>query len=648
MCGIVGAVGGGKELIVNRELADAMCQVIEHRGPDDRGVRYAPPAFIGMQRLSIIDLESGDQPIHNEDKSIWVVFNGEIYNYRELRKELEACGHRFYTHSDSECIVHAYEQYGERCFERFRGMFAIAIWDQNHERLVLARDRLGKKPLYYAHVDGNLVFGSELKSLLLVPGVGQEMLDDAIYDYMLYGYVPTPRSIFADVNKLPPGYSLRFENDRISLQRYWQLSFQPKWQGDEAELTRQLHDQLDDAVRARLVSDVPFGAFLSGGLDSSVVVALMARHMNRPVKTFSIGFKEEAYNELNDARQVAQHVGAEHHELVVDPEAVGLTEKLVWHFDEPFADSSAIPTYLVAEMAAHHVKMVLSGDGGDEAFAGYERYRKYATMEQLRRLLPLGLPGGLRTLGRGIPGRFGKRLTWLGERLGLPYPEDYLSGVALSTPQQAATLLGRPEALDAGYGDVAACFSQDKGVHHIDRIVGGDVTSYLLDDILVKVDRMTMANSLEARAPLLDHELVEFAARLPVSMKMRSSGGKYLLRQVARSLLPESVLAKRKQGFAIPLSEWFRTSLRGMLQDLVTSRAFRERGVFDPAAVERNIAEHLRGEADHGEHLWLVLNFELWARRFLDERAGLATAFRGNTVDSAVGGTVKETVFQGK
>lgn len=626
MCGIVGAVGGDKGLIVNREIAEAMCQAIEHRGPDDRGMLYAPPAFIGMQRLSIIDLDSGHQPIHNEDKSIWVVFNGEIYNYRELRQELETCGHRFYTQSDSECIVHAYEEYGERCFERFRGMFAIAIWDQRHARLVLARDRLGKKPLYYAHVNGNLIFGSELKSLLLVPGVGHELLDDAIYDYMLYGYIPTPRSIFADIHKLRPGYSLRYEQNRVTQRRYWQLTFKPKWQGDEAELTQRLHDHLDDAVRVRLMSDVPFGAFLSGGLDSSVIVALMARHMDRPVKTFSIGFKEAAYNELNDARQVAQHVGAEHHELVVEPEAVMLAEKLVWHFDEPFADSSAIPTYLVSQMAAEHVKMVLSGDGGDEAFAGYERYRKYAIMEKLRRFSPPGLPGGLRMLGRSVPGGIGRRLSWLGERLSLPYPDDYLSGVALCTPQQAAALLGRPDAQAAGYGDLAECFSTDEEIDKIDRIVGGDVSSYLLDDILVKVDRMTMANSLEARAPLLDHKLMEFAARLPVSLKLRSSGGKYLLRQVARSLLPESILNKRKQGFAIPLSEWFRTSLGDMLRDLVSSRAFRERGIFDPVAVERSIAAHVRGEADHGEHLWLVLTFELWARQFLDGRATLATS----------------------
>ena len=642
MCGIVGAVGGGRELIVNREVAETMCRVIEHRGPDDRGIRFVPPAFIGMQRLSIIDLESGDQPIHNEDKTIWVVFNGEIYNYRELRTELEKCGHRFYTRSDSECIVHAYEEYGERCFERFRGMFGIAIWDDRNRRLVLARDRLGKKPLYYAHVDGNLVFGSELKSLLVVPGVGKEVRNESIYDYLLYGYVPTPSSIFSDIHKLPPGSTLCYEKDRVSIQRYWELSFQSKWEDDETELTERLYTQLDDAVKTRLVSDVPFGAFLSGGLDSSVVVALMARHLDRPVKTFSIGFKEKTYDELSDARKVAQHIGSEHHELVVEPDAISLTEKLVWHFDEPFADSSAIPTYLVAEMAAKHVKMVLSGDGGDEAFAGYERYQKYQTMSQLRHLVPIGLSRGLRILGGVIPNRLGTRLSWLGERMGLDYPEDYLSGVALTTPRQAAALLGRTDNQLAHYGSISNCFSKDNATHYIDRIVDGDIKSYLLDDILVKVDRMTMANSLEARSPLLDHELMEFAARLPVRQKLRSTVGKYLLRKVARQLLPDSVMAKPKQGFAIPLSEWFRTSLRGMLQDLVASRTFRERGVFDPVAVERSISTHLKGEADNSEHLWLVLMFELWARQYLDGRAELANY---NSVRPAV--SVREAINDG-
>lgn len=629
MCGIVGAVAGRGGLGVDRELAVAMCRAIEHRGPDDRGILYSPPAFIGMQRLSIIDVEGGHQPIHNEDKSIWVVFNGEIYNYRELRKVLESKGHRFYTHSDSECIVHAYEEYGEECFAHFRGMFAIAIWDQNNSRLLLARDRLGEKPLYYAHVNGTLVFGSELKSLLLVPGVGRGLQDDAIHSYVVFGYVPTPMSIFSDIHKLPPGCSLRYEGDRIATRRYWSLTYLPKWRESDQELEERLLDLLEESVRIRLVSDVPFGAFLSGGLDSSVVVALMARNMDRPVKTFSIGFKEAAYNELEDARRVAQHFGTEHHELIVEPQAVALVEKLVWHFDEPFADSSAIPTYLVSEMASQHVKMVLSGDGGDECFAGYERYRKYALIELMRKLSPRGLSRGLGLVGRTVPGALGRRLQWLGERISLPFPEDYLSAVALSTPKLADALLGLEGSAGGSYGVVADHFRDIDELDPLDRVMKGDVSSYLLDDILVKVDRMTMANALEARAPLLDHELVEFSARLPVSLKMRAFKGKYLLRRVARGLLPESVLKKKKQGFAIPLAEWFRTSLRSMIEDVVSSQAFRERGIFDVETVRKCLSAHVLGEADHSEQLWQILTFELWAKRFLDERTALMSSVRG-------------------
>lgn len=628
MCGITGVVAGRGGLSVDQELAAAMCHAIKHRGPDDRGIHYAPPAFIGMQRLSIIDVEGGHQPIHNEDKSVWAVFNGEIYNFRDLRNDLESKGHRFYTHSDSECIVHAYEEYGEECFTRFRGMFAIAIWDQRNSRLVLARDRLGKKPLYYAHVNGSLVFGSELKSLLLVPGLGQELRDDSIHDYAVFGYVPTPKSIFADINKLSPGCSLRYERDVVTQRRYWNLSYLPKWQESDEGLERRLLNLLEESVRIRLVSDVPFGAFLSGGLDSSIVVALMARNLNRAVKTFSIGFKEAAYNELDDARQVAQHFGTEHHELIVEPKAVALMEKLIWHFDEPFADSSAIPTYLVSEMASHHVKMVLSGDGGDECFAGYERYRKYALIELMRKLAPRGLSRVAGLVGRVVPGAIGRRLQWLGERVGLPYPEDYLSGVALSTPSLARALLGLGASDSDSYGAVADNFQAHENLDPIDRIIKGDVSTYLLDDILVKVDRMTMANSLEARAPLLDHELVEFSARLPVSLKMRAFKGKYLLKRVAHGLLPESVLKKKKQGFAIPLAEWFRTSLRDMIEDVISSQAFRERGIFDRAAVRRCIDAHVLGEADYGEQLWLVLSFELWANRFLDKRATLVSSVR--------------------
>ncbi len=615
MCGIVGAVARPGARVAGMEVARAMCGAIAHRGPDDEGIHHQPEAFLGMRRLAIIDLETGAQPVYNEDRSVCVVFNGEIYNFAELRRELLARGHRFRSSGDAEVIVHAYEEYGTACFSRLRGMFAIAVWDARERTLVLARDRLGKKPLYYHAGTEALVFGSELKSLLRYPGLDTTVSDEAVRLYCLMGYVPAPLSIFRAVSKLPAAHYLVFREGGVSLHRYWRLAFQPKWEDDEDVLAERLREHLADAVRARLVCDVPFGAFLSGGLDSSVVVALMARYMDRPVKTFSIGFREERYSELDDARVLARHVGAEHEELVVEPDALALLDDLAWYFDEPFADSSAIPTFLVARMAARHVKMVLSGDGGDEAFGGYERYPRFLTVHALQSWGGR-LPG---RIAAALAGRFRnrrlRRLGWVGTRVSLPFPRSYLSGVALMTPPAAARLLGTAAAPD-DYGVVEGLFPA--ALEAGDAVIAGDVESYLVDDILVKVDRATMANSLEARAPLLDHELLEFAARLPFHHKIRGRVTKRLFRRVARGLLPAALLDKPKQGFAIPLAEWFRGPLHELLQDMVHSRAFIERGAFSPSAVRTLLDEHGRGVADRSEPLWVVLMYELWARRHLD------------------------------
>jgi asparagine synthase (glutamine-hydrolysing) len=621
MCGIAGAVTTNGGRLPPRELAERMCTVIRHRGPDDQGVRYEGQAFLGMRRLSIIDLEGGHQPIPNEDKTVWIVFNGEIYNFQELRPELEAKGHRFYTRSDSECIVHAYEEWGTECFARLRGMFALAIWDERKKTLVLARDRFGKKPLYYTRLGDGLAFASELKSLLALPDVRRELSPTAVRDYLVLGYVPTPGSIFKDIAKLPPSHSLTWQEGKVTLRRYWELRFEPKWQGTEAELEERLRAEIEEAVRVRLVSDVPFGAFLSGGQDSSVVVSMMARNMNMPVKTFSIGFEEREFSELDDARLVARHVGAEHHELVARPDAVALLPELVWYFDEPFGDSSLIPTYLVSKMAREHVKMVLSGDGGDEILAGYDRYRRYQVVEALGRL-PLGLGAvAPRVLATVLPRRLGERSRWLGERVALPYPDDYLAGVGLTRPPLLGTLLGDAFRGNGVYDRVRAPFLRGDVASSLDRVIAGDMATYLTDDILVKVDRASMASSLEARAPLLDHKLAEFCARLPVDLKLRNGVGKHLLRSVARRLLPPACAAKKKQGFAIPLARWFRGELSEMMSDVAQSRGLKERGVFDARGVAACLRSHLAGEADHGEHLWLVLTFELWARRFLDAPA---------------------------
>lgn len=615
MCGIIGVAAAPGHAAPSEDIGRAMNAQIRHRGPDDDGFYRSEQALLGMRRLSIIDIAGGHQPMHNADGSVQLVFNGEIYNYRELREELVARGHAFYSQSDSEVIVQAYEAWGEGCFERLHGMFAIALWDTRKRTLLLARDRFGEKPLFYSDDGTRIVFASELKSLLALPGFRRTLDAQAISAYVCFGYVPAPHSIFDGVAKLAPGHYLRYADGRSSTHRYYALRFAPKCTLGEAEAEEELARRLDEAVSSRLVADVPFGAFLSGGLDSSVVVALMARHLDKPVRTFSIGFREDAFNELSDARRVAQHLGTEHHEFVAEPDAVDLLQQLVWYLDEPFADSSAIPTYLVSKLARAEVTMVLTGDGGDEAFAGYDRYLRYLKLQRLGAMKPAAaaLAG---FAGHLLPGPRGYRLRRIGERLRQRFPDSYLSGVAMTREDIARDLLG--DAIGSGGYYAAAPMLTDGGGEALDRIVAIDVDGYLADDILVKLDRMAMANSLEGRAPLLDHRLVEFAVRLPASLRIRDGRGKHLLRQVARRWLPSDVLDKPKQGFAIPLATWFRGPLRELAADVIGSRAFRERGLMRAAAAERYLAAHLAGAADFGETLWLILSLELWARRYLD------------------------------
>ena len=625
MCGIAGLISLDGRALPGPQTLDAMCRTIVHRGPDDQGTFHTDWAAIGMRRLSIIDVAGGHQPVTSAGGRIQLVFNGEIYNFRELRQTLEARGYVFQSHSDSECIAHAYAEYGTDCFAMLRGMFAIAIVDQDRRRLVLARDRIGKKPLYLGELSpGVLGFGSELKTLLAVPGWQPRISMDAVQDFFSLGYIPAPDTIFEGIGKLPPGHWMSIEPGQdggapnIVQTRYSHVDFLPKWTDNEDTLQERLFAELDDAVRVRLVSDVPFGAFLSGGLDSSVVCALMTRHLSQPLKTFSIGFDEAGFDELPDARRVAQHLGTEHHEMVVRPDAANLLETLVHHFDEPFGDSSAIPTFLVSQLAARHVKMVLSGDGGDELFAGYSRYRRYATLQRIRRAT-LGMAPGLAKLGGALlPGARGRRLSGIGQRLGLPWPDDYLALVALANPVDLRLLFGERAHADP-FSSVRQRFVRSDIDSHAEQILSGDMDTYLVDDILVKVDRTTMANSLEARAPLLDQNLIAFAARLPFDLKLRGEQGKYLFRKVAARLLPAEVLTKRKQGFAIPLATWFRNDLRPMLLDTIGSRAFKERGIFDQAGIQRLVDEHQQGLQDRGELLWMVMVLETWMRTLPDQ-----------------------------
>ena len=624
MCGIAGLVTAPGQPSPDPALGWRMNAAIHHRGPDDGGLHHDARALLGMRRLSIIDVAGGHQPIHAADGQVCIVFNGEIYNYRELRAGLERDGHAFASHSDTEVILQGYLRDGVAIFDRLDGMFAVAIWDRRSGELVLARDRFGEKPLYYACSEARLLFGSELKSLLQAPDCPRDLDDEALRAYLAYGYVPGPQSVFSGIRKLPPAHYLRYRDGRASLHRYWRPSLAPKSALDDDEAAEQLEELLDRAVASRLVSDVPFGAFLSGGLDSSTVVALMARRMDRPVKTFTIGFREAAYSELDDARLVARHLGTEHHELVVEPDAVELLHKLVWHFDEPFADSSAVPTFLVSELARTQVKMVLTGDGGDEMFGGYDRYLR---LLQLERLGGLRRPaaGLLGMAGAVLPGQRGERLSRIGERLRLPFEERYLSGVAVMREDIARRLrpgAGGPRhfhlpALDEPGSDLGA------GDAPLDRAVAIDLQSYLPDDILVKLDRMAMAASLEGRSPFLQPDLAQFALRLPLRQRVRDGRGKHLLRTVASKWLPPRAAAKPKQGFAIPLADWFRGPLRTLAADTFASRAFRERGLLQAAAADELLRDHVERGIDRSEALWQSLCLELWARRFLDQGAAL-------------------------
>jgi asparagine synthase (glutamine-hydrolysing) len=629
MCGIAGFADIDpvqSTLVADRGRVKAMCDAMRHRGPDDEGFLVEPGVALGMRRLSIIDLSTGHQPIHNEQKTVWVVFNGEIYNYRELRQALEAAGHRFYTSSDTETIVHGYEEWGEEVFARLRGMFGIALWDAPRRTLLLARDRAGIKPLYYEEHGGRLFFGSEAKCLLATADVPRTIDLAALDHYLAYLYTPRDRAIFEGMRKLPPGHVLRLADGRVSLQRYWQLPVEATFGGDETEALAESERQVEDAVRSHMVSDVPLGAFLSGGIDSSIVVAMMARSSARPVQTFSIGFDEQAYDELPHARSVAQWLGTDHHELVVRPDALDIVDRLVWHFDEPFGDSSAIPTWYVSQMAGQHVKVVLSGDGGDELFGGYDRYLPHPGVALLDRVAPGVGRAVARATWRALPhGARGKNFL---RRVARDEQGRYLDSVTFYHADERRQLLA-PEIVMRLNGWEAESYFRSPferlgGLPFSAQMMAFDFETYLPEDCLTKVDRMSMAHSIESRVPLLDHRLVEFAASLPASIKMAGGERKQLLKALAYRLVPRELLDRPKQGFGVPIGHWFRGSLRDVFGDVLGSAVARERGYFNRPFVERVLREHLNGTRDHSLRLWQLLMFELWHRQYLDTRTSAA------------------------
>jgi len=625
MCGIAGRFNFTPDEPIDRVQLAAMTATIAHRGPDSDGFYVGPGIGLGHRRLSIIDLSTGDQPLANEDHTIQVVFNGEIYNFAELRAELIAHGHRFRTESDTEVIVHGYEQWGDRAVDRFRGMFAYALWDEPKRRLLLVRDRIGVKPLYYAVTRSGVIFGSEIKAILEDPAVARDWSAEALDAYLTLQYVPTPQTIYRSIWKLPPAHYLVAENGRASVRRYWDLAFPGG--GDPAREQEYL-DRLDalvtESVRIRLVSDVPLGAFLSGGIDSSAVVAAMMATSSSPVVTTSVGFDEHSFNELDHARTVATHLGTVRHEHIVRPDIADLLPKLVWHLDEPFADHSAVPTYYVSKAAREHVTVALSGDGGDELWAGYARHRVERWESSARRLLgsaaklvgraaehlPLGIKGArsLRHLSLAPAEAcarkhaYGLFETGLRTRL---YSPDFAAQVRDSDP-----FVGFRIAYDS-------CPSPDP----VDCALYVDVKTYLVDDIMTKVDKMSMAVSLESREPLLDHTLLEFAATVPTALKLKNGRSKYLLRRLLERRVPRTIIDRPKHGFEAPTGEWLRGPLAPMVSDLLLDGRLRSRGVFNGDAIADLWREHRTGTHDHRHRLWSLVMLELWFRQFADADA---------------------------
>jgi asparagine synthase (glutamine-hydrolysing) len=628
MCGITGFIdfwstGEARGQDARMELLDGMCQVIRHRGPDDQGVMLEHGVALGMRRLSIIDLTGGRQPISNEDGTITIVFNGEIYNYRDLQADLRSRGHQFVTNSDTETIVHSYEEHGVSCVDQLRGMFSFALWDEREKKLFIARDRVGKKPLYYSITrTGTLVFGSELKSLLEHPEVEREINPLAIDAYFSLGYVPDPLAIFKNIEKLPPGHLLTFTNGRLTVERYWDFKYETNGNGHRAvDYLDELRSLLDESVKLRLVSDVPLGAFLSGGIDSSTVVALMARHMDQPVKTFSIGFHEDSYNELKYARLTAEKFGTDHHEFIVTPEICDVVDELAWHFDEPFADSSAIPTYVVSKLAREYVTVVLTGDGGDELFAGYTRY----VTERRRRafdLVPRAIKEGLiNPISRRLPhGAWGRNYF---HNVSLSPISRYLDSVSIFTEPNKNLLYSDDfNDLVGASGQMSSYFSelsvQVKSDASLDSLLYIDSKTYLPGDILTKVDRASMAVSLEARVPLLDHKLIEFVTRIPAGLKMEGLDTKHLFKQAIADLVPPEIINRPKQGFGVPIQQWINRQLRDRIRETLKDARTVQRGYVTGSHVDVLLDEHERGRRDHSMALWSLLMLELWHRNFVD------------------------------
>jgi asparagine synthase (glutamine-hydrolysing) len=628
-----------------------MCSVLAYRGPDDEGMVFfkgdeyfemkkLSPGLpygngfevgLGHRRLSIIDLsEAAHQPMCNEDKSIWIVFNGEIYNFQDIRKGLERRGHYFKSNSDTEVILHGYEEWGVECLQRLRGMFAFAIWDSNLQRLFMARDRLGKKPLVYYHKNGRFIFGSEIKAVLQAPDIERKVNIVALHNYLTYQYIPSPETVFEGIKKLPPAHYLLYDRDKnLKIERYWRLDFNSSRQvgADLQELIDRIRIELEESVKLRLISDVPLGVFLSGGIDSSLIVGIMAKLGGNSVKTFSIGFEEREFDELSYAKLVSNHFSTDHHEFIVKPNAIEILPKLVWHYNEPFADSSAIPTYYVANVTKDFVKVVLTGDAGDENFAGYPRYlrsewvadftklpdklrkdflpsllRKFSTLHWREKTLNR-LADFVESLSRNQAKNYAEQIKIFNakEREDI-YTEDFKKFVSGTDPLDF--LINK--------------FEESETENLIEQLLYVDINSYLPEDLLVKVDIATMANSLEARVPFLDHKFMEFIASIPSTLKLKGSNAKFILKLAFKGLLPEAIFKRKKMGFGVPVSRWFRKELKDYVYEILLDSRSLNRGYFTPEGIRRLLEDHISQNNDHSAKIWALLILEMWFRVFMD------------------------------
>jgi len=631
MCGICGYFTWSEE-VIKEEILHQMCKVIRHRGPDDEGLYVEKNVGLGMRRLNIIDLVTGHQPIHNEDKTVWVIYNGEIYNFQELREELEKNGHHFYTQTDTEVIVHLYEEMGSQCVTKFNGMFGFCLWDKKKNLLFLARDRLGVKPLHYAQVNNQFIFGSEIKSILVHPNVQREIDLPSLSKYLTFEYIPAPHTIFKEIKKLPPGHIMTVNIDgQIKVEQYWDVSFRHDEKiRSEEDYCEELLSLLRASVKRRLISDVPLGVFLSGGIDSSTVTALMSKLAPGQVKTFSIGFEDKSFDESTYARQVAQYIGTSHYEDILSPnKMLELVPTIAEILDEPLGDASIIPTYLLSQFTRKHVTVALGGDGGDELFAGYPTYQAHRLAnfyekiphiirEKLIEKAIMGLPVSTANISLDFQAK--KFIS------GISYSPEVRNYIWLGsfTPPEKKRLLSKEicDILKDGdsFEDIKAYLTKSDCLCLLDRLLYLDMKFYLQEDILAKVDRASMANSLEARVPFLDYTFVEFVAKLPPNLKLKGLTTKYILKKAVKDLLPKGIAGRKKKGFGIPIAKWFKKELKEFVLDVFAEDKIKQQGFFNYSYIKRLLDDHFEGRRDNRKQLWTLLVFELWYDRFINRR----------------------------